>query len=55
LSQFRTRLGEELFTRIFDEVVRQARAKGLVKDRLRLKDATLSVVSGDVQMISDVK
>jgi transposase len=40
LSQFRTRLGEELFTRIFDEVVRQARAKGLVKDRLRLKDAT---------------
>jgi transposase len=40
LSQFRTRLGEERFTRVFNEIVRQARAQGLVKDRLRLKDAT---------------
>jgi transposase len=40
LSQFRTRLGSERFTQIFNEIVRQARGHGLVKDRLRLKDAT---------------
>ncbi len=40
LSQFRTRLGTERFTRVFNEILRQARAQGLVKDRLRLKDAT---------------
>src|SRR5262245_10026292 len=40
LSQFRTRLGQERFTRVFHEILRQAREKGLVKDRLRLKDAT---------------
>jgi len=40
LSQFRTRLGEERFTRVFNEILRQARAQGLVKDRRRLKDAT---------------
>jgi hypothetical protein len=40
LSQFRTRLGEERFTRVFNEIVRQARAQGLVKERLRLKEAT---------------
>lgn len=40
LSQFRSRLGAERFAKVFQEVMRQARAKGLVKDRLRLKDAT---------------
>lgn len=40
LSQFRTRLGEKRHQALFDEVVRQAREQGLVKDRLRLKDAT---------------
>ena len=40
LSQFRTRLGAERFTRVFNEILRQARAQGLVKDRLRVKDAT---------------
>lgn len=40
LSQFRTRLGTERFERVFNELLRQARAQGLVKDRLRLKDAT---------------
>jgi len=40
LSQFRPRLGEGRFTRVFNEILRQARARGLVKDRLRLKDAT---------------
>lgn len=40
LSQFRTRLGQERHQALFDEIVAQARAYGLVKDRLRLKDAT---------------
>jgi transposase len=40
LSQFRTRLGVERFTRVFNEILHQGRAQGLVKDRLRLKDAT---------------
>lgn len=40
LTVFRARLGAELYQQIFDGVVAQARAAGLVKDRLRLKDAT---------------
>lgn len=40
LSYFRGRLGAETHRKIFDEVVAQAREYGLVKDRLRLKDAT---------------
>ncbi len=40
LSQFRTRLGLERYQALFDEIVAQARSHGLVKDRLRLKDAT---------------
>jgi transposase len=40
LSQFRTRLGAQRHQALFDEVVAQARAHGLVHDRLRLKDAT---------------
>lgn len=40
LSQFRTRLGVERFQSVFHEILRQAREAGLVKDRLRLKDAT---------------
>lgn len=40
LSQFRHRLGQERHQAVFEEVVQQARQKGLVKDHLRLKDAT---------------
>lgn len=40
LSQFRTRLGEEGYRELFEELIAQARKQGLVKDRLRLKDAT---------------
>src|SRR5262249_42243323 len=40
LSQFRTRLGAERFEAIFADLVQQAREHGLIKDRLRLKDAT---------------
>lgn len=40
LSVFRRRLGSEKHEALFQELLRQARAQGLVKDRLRLKDAT---------------
>lgn len=40
LSVFRSRLGHERFAQLFDEIVALAREKGLIKDRLRLKDAT---------------
>lgn len=46
LCQFRQRLGEQRMRKIFQEIVRQARELGLVKDRLRLKDATH--VIGDI-------
>src|SRR5258708_3120945 len=40
LTYFRERLGREQHQRLFDAIVGQARQHGLVKDRLRLKDAT---------------
>jgi transposase len=40
LTYFRQRLGVERHQQIFDAMVAQAREHGLVKDRLRLKDAT---------------
>lgn len=40
LTRFRGRLGAEGFGQLFDELIRQARVLGLVRDRLRLKDAS---------------
>jgi transposase len=40
LSVFRSRLGETKYQAVFAGIVEQARSLGLVKDRLRLKDAT---------------
>ena len=40
LTVFREHLGTALYEQIFDALVAQARTAGLVKDRLRLKDAT---------------
>lgn len=40
LTYFRRRLGWDKHQEIFDALVGQARERGLVKDRLRLKDAT---------------
>lgn len=39
-TYFRKRIGVERFTQLFQELIGQAREAGLVKDRLRLKDAT---------------
>jgi IS5 family transposase len=40
LCRFRARIGQDGLQDIFDRLIRIARGKGLVKDRLRLKDAT---------------
>lgn len=40
MTHFRNRLGAEKHQQVFDDIVGQARQYGLVKDRLRLKDAT---------------
>lgn len=40
LTKFRGRLGAEGFKRLFDQLVAAARHAGLVRDHLRLKDAT---------------
>jgi transposase len=40
LCYFRGRLGTEGFRKVFDQVVGEARGYGLVRDRLRLKDAS---------------
>jgi transposase len=40
MTYFRQRLGAERMQQVFDALVGQARCLGLVKDRLRLKDAT---------------
>jgi transposase len=39
-TKFRNRIGAERFKQVFQDLVAQAREAGLVKDRLRLKDAT---------------
>jgi transposase len=49
-TYFRKRIGVERFAQIFQELVTQAREAGLVKDRLRLKDATHMIADvADVQ------
>ena len=40
LCRFRQRLGAEGFQRLFNQVVEQARAQGLISDRLHIIDAT---------------
>ena len=59
LSQFRSRLGEGRHKALFDEVVSQARERGLVKDRLRLKDATHVIaniaVPSTIELVAQVR
>ena len=59
LSQFRTRLGAERHQSLFDQIVAQARTQGLVKDRLRLKDATHVIaniaIPSTIQLVAQVR
>ncbi len=48
LTRFRARLGIEGFRRVFDQTIAHARAAGLVKERLRLKDASHVLANIDV-------
>jgi len=59
LTYFRERLGAERHQAVFDQIVGQARQRGLVKDRLRLKDATHVIaniaVPSTIRLVSQVQ
>jgi IS5 family transposase len=59
LTYFRQRLGSERLQQVFDALVGQARRLGLVKDRLRLKDATHIIaniaVPSTIGLVADVR
>jgi transposase len=59
MTYFRHRLGDERMQQIFDALVGQARQLGLVKDRLRLKDATHIIaniaVPSTIRLVAEVR
>lgn len=59
LTYFRQRLGPERLQQVFDALVGQARQLGLVKDRLRLKDATHIIaniaVPSTIRLVAEVR
>ena len=59
LTYFRGRLGADTHQQIFDGLVAQARDHGLVKDRLRLKDATHVIaniaIPSTIQLIAQTR
>ncbi|MBV8614982.1 MAG: IS1182 family transposase [Acetobacteraceae bacterium] len=59
LTYFRQRLGTERLQTVFDTLVGQARQLGLVKDRLRLKDATHILaniaVPSTIRLVAEVR
>lgn len=59
LTYFRQRLGPERMQQVFDALVGQARRLGLVKDRLRLKDATHIIaniaVPSTIRLVAEVR
>ncbi len=59
LTYFRRRLGSERVQQVFDALVGQARGLGLVKDRLRLKDATHIIanvaVPSTIRLVAEVR
>jgi transposase len=59
LTYFRQRLGPERLQQVFDNVVQQARQLGLVKDRLRLKDATHIIaniaIPSTIRLVAEVR
>src|SRR6266478_163491 len=59
MTYFRHRLGPERLQQVFDALVGQARGLGLVKDRLRLKDATHIIaniaVPSTIRLVAEVR
>ena len=53
LTRFRDRLGEELFTNIFNQIVEIAREKDLISDRLSIVDSTDVKAKVDTFKIKD--
>jgi transposase len=59
LTYFRERLGAQKHQAVFDEIVGQARLRGLVKDRLRWKDATHVIaniaIPSTIRLVSQIQ
>src|SRR6516162_648844 len=59
LTYFRQRLGPARLQQVFDTLVGQARRLGLVKDRLRLKDATHIIaniaVPSTIRLVAEIR
>lgn len=59
LTYFRQRIGAERLQEVFDKLVGQARRLGLVKDRLRLKDATHVIaniaVPSTIRLVAEIR
>ncbi|MGH9659571.1 MAG: IS1182 family transposase [Bryobacteraceae bacterium] len=59
LTYFRQRLGPDRLQQVFDNLVGQARRLGLVKDRLRLKDATHIIaniaVPSTIRLVAEIR
>lgn len=59
LTYFRRRLGPDRLQQVFDNLVGQARRLGLVKDRLRLKDATHVIaniaVPSTIRLVAEIR
>jgi transposase len=59
LTVFRERLGVERYQQVFDALIAQARQHGLVKDRLRLKDATHIIaniaIPSTIRLVADTR
>lgn len=59
LTYFRGRLGPERLQEVFDNLVGQARRLGVVKDRLRLKDATHVIaniaVPSTIRLVAEIR
>ena len=53
LTRFRDRLGAELFTNIFNQIVKIAREKGIISDRLSIVDSTHVKAKVDTFKIKD--
>ncbi len=59
MTYFRTRVGAGTMQKVFDDLVAQARSVGLVKDRLRLKDATHIIaniaIPSTIRLVAEVR
>lgn len=59
LNKFRARLGSQGFEKLFQNLIKQCRTHGLIRDRLRIKDATHVVadiaVAAGLELVSQAR